>query len=424
MLTEINLENFKCFRQLNLRPKLITLLIGVNGSGKSSCTQALVLLKQSLGNDSLVTKGKYLQLGEYIDIPYGRVRTRRVKIGIASDTVIQEPPDKFPFDANVRYSLGVELLEGKVSRQDCEITSPLKLTSRYSDGKSSVTPPTIDLLDMTYGLRANERIGQPVVISREDIRPGVTPDPDRVRISKQSIRKLLNVFIEALSSIFLIPAIRGFDTDWYVLGDSAVVDLAENTRLEIRAQQLATTLAYRMELGEILSEWFTKITDINVRIKLVEQKRVELRAGVRKQAFNIVNEGFGSNQLVFALAQLAISPSYSTICYEEPEIHLHPRAQSKLTNVLVNVAKQENKQIMITTHSEHILYGFLANVAEGNLSPDELSIWYFDKKNGEVEQPQELPVDKKGRIEGGLRGFFEVELEQLERYFKALQKER
>ena len=424
MLTEINLVNFKCFRELNLRPKLITILIGVNGTGKSSCVQPLILLKQSLGNKKLVTKGRHLQLGEYIDIPYGRVKTRRVKIGIESDTIIQEPPDKFPFDTNVRYSLGVELLEGNVVRQDCEITSPLKLASSYSDGKSSVTPTTLRLLNRVYAFNAASEIGRPIIKTapRGEAIPETAADPDATRTSIQSIDKLLNVFSDTISSIFLIPAIRGFDADWYALGDTSVVDFAQNERLDNRAQQLATTLAYKMELADILSEWFTEITDINVRIKLLEQKRVQLHAGVRKQAFNIVNEGFGSNQLVFALGQLAISPSHSTICYEEPEIHLHPRAQSKLTNVLVDVAKQENKQIIITTHSEHVLYGFLANVAEGNLSPDELSIWYFDKKNGEVEQPQELPVDEKGRVEGGLRGFFEVELEHLDRYFKALQK--
>lgn len=422
MLTEINLENFKCFRQLNLRPKLVTVLIGINGSGKSSCVQPLILLKQSLGSSGLNTKGKYIQLGEYPDIVYRGESRRRVRIGIASDTIIREPPDKFPFDTNVRYSFGVDLLEGNVVRQDCEITSPLKLASRYSDGKSSVTPPTLDLLDRVYGFSATSNIGHPIAISRDDIRPGAVTDPDKTRISRQSMNKLLGVFPDTISSVFLIPAIRGFDTDWYALGDAALVDLAQNERLDNRAQQLATTLAYKMELEKILSEWFTKITDINVRIKLVERKRVQLRADVKRQTFNIVNEGFGSNQLVFALAQLAVSPPYSVICYEEPEIHLHPGAQSKLANILVDVAKQENKQLMITTHSEHILYGFLANVAEGNLSPDELSIWYFDRKNSEVEQPQELPVDEKGRIEGGLRGFFEVELEHLDRYFKALQK--
>lgn len=424
MLTEINLVNFKCFRELNLRPKLITILIGVNGSGKSSCVQPLTLLKQSLGSSRLNTRGKYIQLGEYPDIAYRREGRRRVKIGIASDTIILEPPDKFPFDNNLRYSFGVDLLEGNVVRQDCEITSPLKLASRYSDGKSSVTPPTLRLLNRVYAFNASGKIGQPIIKTSPggEAIPGVAADPDATRTSQQSINKLLGVFSDTISSIFLIPAIRGFDTDWYALGDTALVDLAQNDRLDNRAQQLATTLAYKMELEDILSEWFTKITDIDVRIKLVEPKRVQLYAGVRKQAFNIVNEGFGSNQLVFALAQLAVSPSYSTICYEEPEIHLHPGAQSKLANILVEVAKQENKQLMITTHSEHILYDFLANVAEGKLSPDELSIWYFDKKNGEVEQPQELPVDEKGRVEGGLRGFFEVELEQLERYFKALKK--
>ena len=52
MITNITLENFKCFRQVSINPKRLTVLIGPNGTGKSSVLQALLLLKQSVGADS------------------------------------------------------------------------------------------------------------------------------------------------------------------------------------------------------------------------------------------------------------------------------------------------------------------------------------------------------------------------------------
>jgi predicted ATPase len=242
-------------------------------------------------------------------------------------------------------------------------------------------------------------------------------------LSSDAVNQLLSIFARTLKNIFLIPAIRGMDTEDYPLGDSDVSDFGEGASLDTRATRLTTTLAYQRELETILSEWFTRITGLKVRFPLVRKKRVTITGGTHKPQFIMVNEGFGSNQLTFALAQLAISPKDSILCYEEPEIHLHPRAQAELANILVEIAKQDEKQMILTTHSEHILYGLLSNVAEGKLSPDELAIWYFSRENGKVEKPQELKVDEKGRVEGGLRGFFEVELEQLERYFKAFQKE-
>ena len=53
MITNITLENFKCFRQVSINPKLLTVLIGPNGTGKSSVLQALLLLKQSVGEQSI-----------------------------------------------------------------------------------------------------------------------------------------------------------------------------------------------------------------------------------------------------------------------------------------------------------------------------------------------------------------------------------
>ena len=51
MITNITLENFKCFRQVSINPKRLTVLIGPNGTGKSSILQALLLLKQSVGEE-------------------------------------------------------------------------------------------------------------------------------------------------------------------------------------------------------------------------------------------------------------------------------------------------------------------------------------------------------------------------------------
>jgi energy-coupling factor transporter ATP-binding protein EcfA2 len=65
MITNITLDNFKCFRKLELSPRLVTVLIGPNGTGKSSVLQAMALLKQSAGNPRAVLSGGMLNLQSY-----------------------------------------------------------------------------------------------------------------------------------------------------------------------------------------------------------------------------------------------------------------------------------------------------------------------------------------------------------------------
>lgn len=98
---------------------------------------------------------------------------------------------------------------------------------------------------------------------------------------------------------------------------------------------------------------------------------------------------------------------------------MHPKAQSDLIDIFVEICKEENKQILLTTHSEHILFRLLTKVAEGELTPEDLAIYYFTKEDT-YAIATELEIDEKGRLKGGLPGFFEEELKEFKEYLDAL----
>jgi predicted ATPase len=146
----------------------------------------------------------------------------------------------------------------------------------------------------------------------------------------------------------------------------------------------------------------------------------EIKALAPSGDVNIISEGFGTNALVLLFLQLASAERSATVLIEEPEIHLHPRAQAELASVLVEEAKAEDKQIIMTTHSEHILGRLLTLVAEKEITPDELAIYAFEKDDKGECTASQVEVLEDGRVRGAIKDFFDSHLDELNRYVKAL----
>jgi len=114
-----------------------------------------------------------------------------------------------------------------------------------------------------------------------------------------------------------------------------------------------------------------------------------------------------------------LTPPNETILLSEPEAHLHPKGQCDLTRVLLTVAKNENIQFFIETHSEHVLHTILNAVAKGEWNRDEVALYYFQNKNGTADVSRR-EINQFGQVDGGLPDFFEQSLAELTDYLKAV----
>jgi predicted ATPase len=132
-------------------------------------------------------------------------------------------------------------------------------------------------------------------------------------------------------------------------------------------------------------------------------------------AYKPVNVGFGYSYILPLIITGLIAKPGEIVMIENPEAHLHPRAQSRIAEFFAMVAST-GVQVFMESHSEHILNGFRVSLLKNEipLHYDELAIHYFN----ENFESEELVVDKKGKIENWPYGFFDQEEIDLATIFK------
>jgi predicted ATPase len=214
-----------------------------------------------------------------------------------------------------------------------------------------------------------------------------------------------------LATLHFIAPLRGFEECGHPLAKERAQSL-QRMSLSDRAVALATTIASNVRLKREISNRLVELLGIGVDVEFVGSSSVKIFATDEKRGDgqrSFVNEGTGAGQLPFLLVPIALTPKNETVLLAEPEAHLHPKAQYDLARMLLTVAKRENIQFIIETHSEHVLHVILNAVAKGELTPDDVALIYFQNKNG-VAEVNRRSVTKSGQVEGGLPDFFEHNL--------------
>lgn len=358
MITGIVLENFKCFERVEIHPKRVTCFVGANGTGKSSVLQAFGLLKQSV--------------------------------------------------EAVRNSSGINAI---IMGCALKLSGPLVSVSKSNSlrGKSERDP-------IKLFFSGKEYLGQ--------------TDPNysySVEFNSNHLVRLPTMYQEVgahthsmLDKLRIVPALRGLTLPVYKLGNDVASDASMEVGLSKQEAQTVTNLGYSQDQTDGISKVLKRVTGVGLKSEIVPPQSVEVKSVSPTGPVNIVSEGFGTNALVMLLLQLTSAERGATIMIEEPEIHLHPRAQAELSEVLTEVALEEDKQVIMTTHSEHITGRLLTLVAEGKLTPDDVAIYAFEKDEEGVCTAKDLKISDDGRIEGSIGDFFEVNLAEMNRMVKAL----
>jgi len=125
--------------------------------------------------------------------------------------------------------------------------------------------------------------------------------------------------------------------------------------------------------------------------------------------------GFGISQMLPIVVEL-LAHRESIICVEQPETHLHPRLQTRLADLLIESSRKGDlaNQVIVETHSEHLMLRLQRRIREGSIDPDDVSILYVDQTSHGVATVKQLRIDSEGEfLDEWPHGFFDERLDEL-----------
>lgn len=404
MFKQLRLLNFKAWKDTgDVALKPVTLLLGVNSSGKSSLIQSLLLLKQTVQSPDRTV---HLNLG-------GDEVNDLFNFGSFDDVLHQRSPQRQFSIAFVFDHHGT----GRVHTGEFECSY-----GKTSSGSVAVQTLTLRTKARQFKAVRRER-GAYSLFAGDEMQPrlkGRHYTPERsIAFSADTIAELnqdgqlaedlsLAIRRELESINYLGPLRRKPERD-YPWNKTKPGEIGSDGRSAIDAL-LASALLKGDEKNYVVngvSHWLSRMK-IADRLEVRQQgrsSRYELIVYGNGLACNLRDVGIGISQVLPVLIAAHFAPLGSIIILEEPEIHLHPLAQAVLAELFVEVSRERHVQFLVETHSEHLFRRLQTLVAKGATRPDDTAL-YFVECVGAEARLRTLEMDEFGRVKNWPDGFF------------------
>lgn len=442
MLTRIEAANFKSWRILELKFAPVTGLFGMNSSGKTSILQLLLLLKQTKETTDRALaldfgsprQGSYVNLGSFQDAIFGHDPSNRLswkldwqldeELSIADPS---RPKTEAPLFKGRRLS--VEAQVGLAGKQ------PLTNKLVYVFGGQTFSLTRKETRRSAFQIESSGENTEFRFIRKQgrawDI-PGplksyAFPEQAKTYLQNGSFLSDLELAYENLmDKVYYLGPLREHPKREYIWSGASPLDVGQRGERVVDAILAARSRGEMHNLGykkryqpfeAIIAHWLKwldliesfNVEEIGKNSNLYKVSVVKSRGAPEVL---IPDVGFGVSQILPVLVLLYYVPSGSTVLLEQPEIHLHPAVQSGLADIILNVAKHRKVQVVVESHSEHLLRRLQRRVAEDNVTPDDMAL-YFCQTRGSQSIMTQLELDLYGSIVNWPEGFFGDEFGEL-----------
>lgn len=454
MLTSLRIQNFKAWKDTGPTPLApLTILFGANSSGKSSLGHLLLALKQTalssdrrralqLGDDrSLVELGSFQECLHNNDLS----QPLNFELGWNPDELlsVHDPISGAQF-------LGDELLlevslaanaqaQPRVSRLAYTLRERGTSHMRVIYERPSNQPAS--LRSEGYALKLSPGHGRPLQEPDKFYR---LSDQTRARYENAGFTTDFALSTEAmLQGVHHLGPLRESPRRLYLWSGDAPEDVGQRGEQTIAAL-LAATQQNRIiasgpgEAGQrfdaCIAGWLQRlgiIAGFAVRPIAPGRKEYEVMVRTHPQAHEvkISDVGFGVSQILPVLVQAFYCPPNSTIWMEQPEVHLHSQVQAELADTLIAAVqaheegRPRNVQIIVESHSEHLLNRLQRRIAEGSIPAEHVAV-YFCRRSDNASELEPLRLNAYGEIENWPENFFGDEMADIAARTRAAMEKR
>jgi predicted ATPase len=456
MLKLLRIKNFKGWKDTeSIRMAPISLFFGTNSSGKSSIGQFLMMLKQTVESPDRKAvfypggKNSAIQLGSYQEMVFHRDPTNKIAFEYQwtlQDILKFKDPvsgqsffgDTLAFQAEVglgdsdQHALVLDHLN-----YDLMEASEKKLSIGMQRKPTSKMEYKVDASDYTL-TRKQGRVWNPGA----PVRFYGFPDEVVAYHQNADFVQALNLshekFFRSLSYLGPLRSKAERLYSWTGNEPESVGYSGENTVAAIlAARNRKISLGYK-RAAKLFEEIIAlKLKEMGLieefKVNPISAQRQEYEVKVRtrgsKDWVDLPDVGFGVSQVLPVLVQCFYAPPGSIILMEQPEIHLHPNAQSALADVMIDVINSKengadrNIQLIIETHSEHFLRRLQRRIAEDAVPRGKVSAYFANiTKTPATLEP--LQIDIFGNIQNWPENFFGDEMGDITEQAKAGMKKR
>ncbi len=359
MLNFLRIQRFKSLNDAQFPLASLNLFSGLNGMGKSSLVQSLLLLRQSHEKNILFNKGLLLK-GEYVSLGTGQ-------------DILTETAEKETIDFTLTWNN----------------ENPIHFTFNY-DSKSDLQPLEIKKT------RIHKSINNKSLFSKNF--QYLSAD----RISPKSSYEVSDYYIRDLNSL----GNHGEYTAHYI---------AEYGLVPLSIEALKHPDSPSLSLLDNLDKWMSEISpgirihaELQPTMNVVSLNYAFQQGNEMTADFKPQNVGFGLTFALPVLTTILRSSPGDMVIIENPEAHLHPAGQS-IIGKLCSIAAQNNVQLFIETHSDHFLNGVRVAIREQVISSHKVKIFYLERSSTSVHEALVInpEIDEDGRIDVWPKGFFD-----------------
>jgi predicted ATPase len=365
MLESIHLENFKASRDVDVRLAPLTILAGLNSTGKSTLLQAIGALRQSYDQngktDGLSLSGQLVQLGQYRDV---------LTEGTEGDAVV--------------VTVGENGTSYKWSFGGAPDANQLRFSETPAFPPNFITSPHFQYLQA-------DRIVPRTLYPQA---------PQRHRdVGFLGPRGEFTADFLSLAAKKPVQKARTFPREGLGLTDDLIVKVAPTDGL---LDQVAGWLQQLSPGARLIASLVSGTDEVLLQFSYTGQLRE-----AASNFYRPTNVGFGLTYSLPIIVSCLAAPEGALLLLENPEAHLHPQGQAALGE-LISRSANDGVQIIVETHSDHLLNGMRLAVKGHLIESKQVVLHFFTRsiETGEASVQSPAVLDN-GRLSNWPKGFFD-----------------